>query len=525
MQEYGKRALIIEKQAKIGGSSAFSGGVIWIPNNDHLNAEGGNDSHERSRTYFDNLIGDAGPASSPQRRDAYIRNGAEMVRFLERKGMKFKHAHWPDYYDNMPGGIAQGRSLVAPIFDVNELGEWAPKLGFHPLTAMVPVDSSEVVPMLTATQTLGGWWLLAKAGYRSLLNKVFGKRLRGAGNALQGRLFQIALRTGIPIWTETPVKDFITENGRVVGVVAEREGKRIEVRARLGVLVNAGGFSHNLEMREKYQPQPASVKWTQSNPGDTGEMIQAAMKAGATVDLMNEAWWNACSYMPDGTFMGMHSPNDISRPHCIVVNKNGKRFANEGNSYMEFGQRMYAAGAVPAWAILDSRHRRKYIWGSLVPGITPKSLIKAGYIKKADTLEDLARQCGIDPQGLVAEVARFNGFVQNRKDEDFGRGESEYNRYSGDPHNKWHANLGTIEKGPFYGIALQPGDVGTSGGIMTDENARALRADGSVIPGLYATGNSTASVMGRFYLGAGASVGPSMVFGYIASRHAAGANR
>jgi 3-oxosteroid 1-dehydrogenase len=524
MKEYGQRPLIIEKQALIGGTSAFSGGVIWIPNNDHLNAAGGNDSHERARTYFDALIGDVGPASSPQRRDAFIREGAEMVRFLERKGMKFLHAHWPDYYDNRPGGLAQGRSLVAPLFDVNELGEWAPKLGRHPITSMLPITGAESVPLLTATRSWRGRWLIAKVAYRTLLNKVFSRQLRGAGNALQGRLYQIAFREGVPVWTETPVKDFLVENGRVVGVVAEHKGRTVQIRARLGVLVNAGGFSRNLSMREKYQPKPTSVTWTQVNPGDTAEMIQAAMNLGAAVDLMDEAWWVASSYMPDGTFMGMHSPNDICRPHCIVVDSKGKRFVNEANSYMEFGQRMYAAGAVPAWAILDSRHRRRYIWGMLLPGITPKSLIQSGYIKKADTLEELARLCGIDPVGLAQTAARFNGFCQKGVDEDFGRGESEYNRYSGDP-NAPHPNLGTIERPPFYAITLQPGDVGTSGGILTDEFARALRPDGSVIPGLYATGNSSAAVMGRRYLGAGASVGPSMVFGYIAARHAAGANR
>jgi 3-oxosteroid 1-dehydrogenase len=524
MKEYGKRALIIEKQALIGGTSAFSGGVIWIPNNDHLNAAGGNDSPERARTYFDALIGDVGPASSPQRRDAFIREGAEMVRFLERKGMKFVHAHWPDYYDNRPGGIAQGRSLVAPLFDLNELGDWGAKVARHPVTSLLPLSSADAVPFGTALRSWRGRWLVAKVAYRALLNKLLGKRLSGAGNALQGRLYQIAFREGITVRTETPVKDFLVEDGRVVGVFAEHQGQTVRIRSRLGVLVNAGGFARNLSMREKYQPKPTSATWTQVNPGDTAEMIQAAMNLGAAVDLMDEAWWIGCSYMPDGTFMGMHTPTDTGKPHCIVVDAKGNRFVNEANSYMEFGQRMYATGAVPAWAILDSRHRRRYVWGMLLPSITPKSLIASAYIKKAETLEELARTCGIDPAGLAQTVGRFNGFCHKGVDEDFGRGDSEYNRYVGDP-NAPHPNLGTIERPPFYAITLQPGDVGTSGGILTDEFARALRPDGSVIPGLYATGNSSAAVMGRRYLGAGASVGPSMVFGYIAARHAAGATQ
>jgi len=524
VKDHGKQPLIIEKQALIGGTSAFSGGVIWIPNNDHLNAEGGNDSHERARTYFDGLIGDVGPASSPQRRDAFIREGAEMIRFLERKGMKFVHAHWPDYYDNRPGGSAAGRSLAAPLFNINELGEWGSKLGHHPLTSAAPIASPESVHVFVASKTWRGKVIAAKVACRFVLNKLLGRRVRGAGNALQGRLFQIALRENIPIWTEAPVKDFLVENERVVGVIAERNGRTIHVRSRLGVLVNAGGFSRNLAMRERYQPKPTSVTWTQVNPGDTGEMIQAAMAVGAATDLMDEAWWLACSFAPDGTFMGMHSPNDIGKPHCIVVDSRGKRFANESNAYMEFGQRMYAAGAVPAWAIFDSRHRRYYPWGLLLPGRTPQSLIENGYLKKASSLSDLARACGIDPAGLEQTVARFNSFVPKGVDEDFDRGASAYNRYYGDPTIKPNPNLGKIERPPYYAVAIVPADVGTSGGIMTDEHARALRADGSVIQGLYATGNSTAAVMGRRYLGAGASVGPSMAFGYIAARHAVRAN-
>jgi 3-oxosteroid 1-dehydrogenase len=277
-------------------------------------------------------------------------------------------------------------------------------------------------------------------------------------------------------------------------------------------------------MREAYQPKPTSTEWTFVNPGDTGEMIRAAMALGAQTDLMDEAWWMGTSVLPDGSSGGMHSPNDIGKPHCIVVGRDGRRFVNESNSYMEFGQRMYAAGAVPAWAVFDSRHRNSYPWGLALPGRTPRDLLDKGYFKKADTLAELAALCGIDAEGLARQVARFNTFARNGKDEDFQRGDSAYNRYYGDPSHKPNANLGTIEKAPFYAVEMVPGDVGTSGGVMTDEYARVLKADGAIIPGLYATGNSTAAVVGRSYPGAGASVGPSMTFGYIAALHAAGAN-
>jgi 3-oxosteroid 1-dehydrogenase len=278
-------------------------------------------------------------------------------------------------------------------------------------------------------------------------------------------------------------------------------------------------------MREKYQPKPTSVEWTVVNPGDTGEMIEAVMRLGAATELMDETFWLPSSYWPeDGRFMSFHSPNDIGKPHCIVVDPEGRRFVNESCAFMEFGQAMYRAKAVPAWAVFDSNHRRKYPWGMALPGKPSKAMLESGYMRRFDTLDELARGCGIDAAGLAETVERFNHFARTGTDLDFHRGESAYNRYYGDPTVKPNPNLAPIERAPFYAVAIYPGDVGTAGGILADENARALREDGSVIPGLYVTGNSSAAVVGRCYPGAGASIGPSMTFGYIAARHAAGLN-
>lgn len=216
----------------------------------------------------------------------------------------------------------------------------------------------------------------------------------------------------------------------------------------------------------------------------------------------------------------MHTAGDIGKPHCIVVGPDGLRFVNEANPYMEFGQKMYAANAVPAWAIFDSRHRRDYFWGTIPPGFTPKGLLDGGYLRMADTLEAIAQACGIDAAGLARTVTRFNSFARAGEDVDFHRGQSAFNRYYGDPTVKPNPNLGTIEKPPYYAVALYPGDIGTCGGIVADEHARALRHDGSPIPGLYVTGNTSAAAGGRYYIGAGAAVGPSMVFGFVAARHA-----
>ena len=481
------------------------------------------DTPELARTYFDAMLGGELPSSSFARRDAWIREGAEMVRFLEARGMKFFNARLPDYYDG-PGSLAIGRGLAAPLFNIKELGEWESKLATRQLGSRIPMHTHEGVPVLVAKQTLAGKIVLMKIALRTIKDKLFGGVTRGAGTALQGRLFQIALREKIPIWTESPVKDLIYEDGRVVGVIAEREGETVEVRARLGVLVDAGGFSRNKEMRDTYSPQPTSDKWTQVNPGDTGEMIQAIMKLGAATDQMDEAFWFPCSYLPDGTTFAMHSAGDIGKPGCIIVDAKGNRFMNEAAPYMEIGQKMYEAGAVPAWAIFDSRHRNDYFWGMQPPGPVPQKLLDNGYMKKADTLEEIARLCGVDPAGLGKTVDRFNAFSAKGVDEDFQRGHSMFNRHYGDPTKKPNPNLGPIERPPFYAVAIYPGDIGTCGGIVADEFGRALRPDGSAIPGLYVTGNTAAAAAGRVYIGPGAAVGPSMVFGYVAARHAAGAN-
>ncbi len=523
LQEQGKRVLIIEKQAVIGGTSAYSGGVIWVPNNDHVNAAGGNDSPERAKAYFDAIAGDPLPSSSHARRESWIRNGAEMVRFLERKGMKFFHSGLPDYYDG-PGSLPQGRGLATPLFNAKELGDWEAKLSMPAAGRRMPLHIMEGVKILTIKQTWRGKAVALLLVYRKIKERLLGQTLLSGGGALLGRLLQIALRERVPIWTETSVRDFIVENGRVVGVTAERDGRMVTVRANLGVLVNAGGFSRNREMRDKYSPKPASTDWTQVNPGDTGEMIRAIMDLGAATDQMDEAFWFPCSYLPDGSTFSMHSAGDIGKPHCILVDARGNRFVNEANPYMEVGKTMYEAGAVPAWAIFDSEHRRKYFWGMAMPGKPAETLIECGYLKRAGSLDKIARLCGIDAEGLARTVQHFNGLVHTGVDDDFHRGESAFNQYYGDPKTKPNPNLGTIAKPPFYAVAIYPGDIGTCGGIVADEHARALRPDGVPIPGLYVTGNTSAAAGGRVYLGAGAAVGPSMIFGYVAARHAVRAN-
>jgi 3-oxosteroid 1-dehydrogenase len=296
------------------------------------------------------------------------------------------------------------------------------------------------------------------------------------------------------------------------------------VRARRGVLLSAGGFAHNAEMRRKYGgDQPNDGAWTSANPGDTGEVIDLAMQAGAAVDLMDEAWWIQTSVLPNGTKL-MHI-SERTRPGSIMVDSRGQRFVNEAASYMEVGKEQYArsrvADALPCWLVFDTRFRRRYPFVMTPPAITPKEWITSGYLRRADTLEDLARDCGIDPDGLAQTVTRFNEHARRGQDPDFHRGEARYDHWYGDPAHQPNPSLGPLDKPPYYAVAVWPGDVGTCGGLLTDEHGRVRREDGSTIPGLYATGNTTATVMGRRYLGAGASIGSSMVFAFVAARDAA----
>jgi 3-oxosteroid 1-dehydrogenase len=386
-----------------------------------------------------------------------------------------------------------------------------------PMAMPLPVDQTRNITL--ATRTPRGMWEGVKLLWRFRQIKRRGKPILSYGGSLQGRMLMLADAAGLDMRTGMGVVELIEEDGRIAGVIAEQDGKRTRIRALDGVLINAGGFSHNKAMREKYGPKPASTEWTNANPGDTGEMIEIAERHGAAIDLMDQAWWVPGTLPPHGEVY-MHV-TDLSKPHCMVVGPAGKRIMNESQSYMANGHALYAAGG-SAWVIMDSRHRKRYAWGTYPPGNTPPEWESSGYMITAPTVEELAGKIGLDPVGLKAEVDRFNGFAKTGKDLDFHRGERAYDNWYGDPWTKPNPNLGAIDKPPFIAFRMIPGDVGTAGGIVTDEHARVLRDDGSVIPGLYATGNSTASVMGRVYPGAGASIGASFVFAWLAAHHAVG---
>jgi 3-oxosteroid 1-dehydrogenase len=523
----GAEALVLEKQPKVGGSTCMSGGIIWIPNNPVMRAAGVRDSYEAAMAHFEAVVGDVGPCSSRERRHAFLTAGPEMVAFLQANGVRFLHCRgYSDYYSNAEGGSEEGRGIEPVPFDGRQLGGWDAKL--QPgLAASVglAVLTNESRALAHYNRSLGCFAVAARVVARTALAKARRQHLLTNGASLIAQILKALLDRGVPVWTEAPVQGLLVEDGRVVGVRAVVGGAPVEVRARKGVLLAAGGFAHNREMRERFGgDQPNQARWSIANPGDTGEVLQAAMALGAQTDLMDEAWW-----LPSprtGRFGQSTLDQARQRPRTILVDAAGQRFVNESNSYMEVGKAMYARNktsrAVPCWLIFDDRYRKRYAHLRSRPGRFPRQLLESGKLKQAWTLPDLARMCGIDPVGLVETVERFNENARKGIDPDFGRGESAYNRALGDPNPRVHPCLGPIDEPPFYACEVVPGDIGTCGGLLTDEHARVLGADGRPIEGLYATGNITATVMGRHYLGPGASIANSMVFGYIAARHATG---
>lgn len=513
MKRAGMSAIILEKQDYFGGTTAISGGVMWIPNN-HLVRD--RDSPDKAARYFDAVIGAHRPGSTPERRAAYIGEAPRMVDFLVENGVKFASAQVPDYYHGyVPDGVLCDRSIGPALYDMRRIGDWADRFGESWRSPQIPVKNHEIGELLVAKRNWKGRITAARLGWRIFMEKLTGRKLRGGGRSLQANMIEIGLREDLPISMNTEVRGLVMDGDRVAGVVALREGREVRIEARRGVLLNAGGFSHNQAMRDQYLPQPSKTEWTFANPGDTGEGIRMATAIGAATDMMDSAWW-----VPTGM------PVDASKPHFMVVNKAGKRFCNEAKSYAESGWALYKDGAVPAFGIFDSQFRTKYTLVSLMlqPFGSAQAHLDSGALVQAGTIAELAAKMGIDHAGLEAEVAKMNRFARTGIDEDFGKGAQAYNRHFADPGQRPNPCLGTITNPPFFAIRIWPVDVGTCGGLLTDEHARVLREDGAPIGGLYATGNTTASVMGGSYVGAGSTIGPSLTFGYIAAKHAAGVN-
>jgi 3-oxosteroid 1-dehydrogenase len=525
----GLSTVVLEKAPHFGGSTARSGGGVWIPGNEALLAAGQEDTLESASAYLDAIVGDDVPAA---RRRAYLEHGPEVVSFLYRQTpVRLRWVRgYSDYYPEKPGGRAEGRSTEPRPVDGrllgDELANLEPPYSAPPLG--VPLNQTDYRWLSLIARHPRGIVRLVGLGFRWLAGRLTGKRLLSMGQAIAAGLRVGLLRAEVPVWLETPLVDLRRTGDRVTGVVVRRGGEEVVVGARLGVVLASGGFERNEEMRRKYQREPIGTRWTVGAEANTGDGIRAGMALGAAVDLMEDAWWGPSIPLPGGPWFALA---ERSRPGSVMVDLAGHRFVNESAPYVDAVHAMYGGRHgqgpgpgehVPAWLVFDQRYRNRYMFTGLGPRQPlPGRWFKTGVAVKAGRLPDLAELMGVPAEELVSTVERFNGFARNGVDEDFRRGESAYDHYYGDPRNRPNPSLGPLEVPPFYAVKLVPGDLGTKGGLRTDADARVLREDGSPIEGLYAAGNVSAAVMGHTYAGPGATIGPAMVFGYLAVRHAA----
>ncbi|BBX43790.1 FAD-binding protein [Mycobacterium simiae] len=527
----GIEPLIVEKQALVGGSTGLSGGIVWLPNNPLMRADGIADTHEDGLAYLADVVGDIGPASSPQRREMFLTGGYEMLNFLLRKGVRLiRCVGWSDYYPNHKGGNESGRAVEGIPFDAAELGSWRDRV--QPPLAQnygYVVLTNELRSVQYFNRSPRAFAVATRVFLRTAAARARRRHVLTNGASLIAQMLKVMIKLGgpaPPLWTNTALEALIVEDGRVAGARVNRDGATLNIEARKGVLLAAGGFGHNTQMRRRYSgDQPNDGRWSIANAGDTGEVLEAAMRLGAKTDLLDEAWWLPSVFIASGGAVAASLGSGRQRPGAIYVDSTGRRFCNESNSYVEVGKAMYANKAVPCWMIFDAGYVRRYVTSANPLKRNehlPSELIDSGAVKRGDTIAELARHIELPADELMRTIARFNRFAAKGLDPDFGRGQSAYNDCLGDPGHRPNAAIGPLDRAPYYATRVLPADVGTCGGLITNEYAQVLDEHDHVIAGLYATGNTTATVMGRTYPGAGASIASSMVFGYVAARHAAG---
>ncbi len=538
--DQGMSVLVVEKSDKYGGTSAISGGGIWIPNNDHFKKKGGNDSFAKAMTYLNAAT--RGKVAEPRLR-AYLDNAPEMVRYLE-KNTRVRYAvaeKYPDYYPHLPGALHGGRTLDPELYDTSVLGEELKNLRpASPTTLLMGKIAWTARDAHKAIAKESGWrllilWLMLRYKLDFRWRKKSGSkrdRRTALGNALIASLRRSLMDRDVPLWLNTEFKDFINDNNRVVGVKVVSHGNARVIRARRGVIMASGGFEQNQALRDQYLPKPTKVEWSATPAGqNTGAALIAGQNIGAATELLDWAWWSPTMQVPkEDKARGLFAERAF--PGAIIVNGEGLRFVNEAEPYLECGHAMYqdnkktAGKSIPAWVVFDSHFRFNYAMGPLMPGqIMPDSRLPSAWHKtlywKAHSLEDLAAEIGVDKDGLKQTVERVNQFASTGDDKEFQRGGNIFDRYYGDQNVTPNPCLAPVNKGPYYAMRIEAGDIGTKGGLLTNENAQVVREDGSVIEGLYAIGNASASVMGTSYPGAGSTIGPAMTFGYIAVKNLA----
>ena len=537
----GLNVIVAEKEPVFGGTTAFSGGYLWVPNNPVSKEAGIKDSKEAARDYIRH---EASNHYDAARTEAFLEAGPAMVSFMhENTHVRFEASPaFSDYHPDAPGGMPGGRSILAMPVNATILGEDLPKL--RPPRAELTLyglaigSGKELWHFYRATKRLESFIYVSKRMAKFGVDKVFKGRsmLLTNGNALAARLYRSAKDLGVPVWLDSPVKALLRDDdGNVIGAdVLTPKGLR-RIIAKRGVVLACGGFAQDVARRKSLYNHAANEgeHVSAASPGSTGDGLQLAEQIGAQtlMDYPNAGAWAPTSLVPraDGTKGPFPHFIDRGKPGVIAVARSGKRFVNEANSYHDFVQGMerVTERGQPAEAFLICDHRtiRKYGLGHVKPAPLPLSpSIRSGYLITGNTLAELARNAGLDAAAFEATVTRFNKDVATGQDTEFGRGSTAYNRFHGDPDVKPNPCLAPIAKGPFYAVRVVPGSIGTFAGLRTDEHSRVIGEDGKTIQGLYAVGNDMASVLGGNYSGGGITLGPGMTFGYIAGMHAARAH-
>lgn len=533
----GLDVIVLEKEPVFGGTTALSGGVLWIPMNQHGRKQNPADTADAVRRY---MMEETGSFYDEAMVNAFIENGPRMVEFFERETeMKFIPTLYPDYHPDLPGGAEIGRSILAAPYDIRGLGQDMARLKLPLKTItfigmMFNSSNADLKHFFNVTKSLTSFVYVAKrlanhlkelALYRRAINVT-------SGNALAARLAKSALDLGIPILTGTPARQVLIEDGKAIGVLAGGEAGERRIRARHGVVLAAGGFPHDVKRIAQAYPHLArgGEHLSPTPKSNTGDGVNMAEAAGAVVDIRfkeTSAWMPVTKVDFGNGEIGVF-PHLLDRykPGIIGVLKNGKRFTNESNSYHDVGAAMVAAckgqQETAMWLICDKTALGKYGLGYVKPAPMPIGrFIKNGYLFEGKTLAELAQKTGINAAALEKTVRDYNVGAVKGQDNQFGRGTTSFNRYLADPANQPNPCVAPVQTGPFYAVKVVMGDLGTFDGIKTSVVGEVLKRDGSKIDGLYAVGNDRASMMGGNYPGAGITHGPNMTFGFVTANHIA----
>ena len=524
----GLSVLLLEKSAQVGGTTAVSGGMVWIPGNPKFAAGDRQADLTRAREYLDNTLP---PSRNDVLTEAFLNHGSEALEYLEaRTAVALKAVtFYPDYYPDVSGASLGGRVLEPQAFDARELGEsfalLRPPLPEFMLFGGMMVDRADIPHFRKAARSLRSavhvMRVIARYGWDRLSFD------RGAhlvlGNALAARLLKSVLSLGVTLRTSIEGVSLIRTADRIVGVSVPNLG---EIKASKAVVLATGGFSHDAALRAQYFPPKAGLS-SAVCASNSGDGLRMGIAAGATMaaDNTNNAFWVPVSRFQraDGTAAVFpHTVTDRGKPGVIAVDARGRRFVNEAVSYHEFVQAMFRADAVPAWLVCDKACLWTYGLGAVRPfARSHKPQLASGYLKQAQTLRELAAVLGIDADALERTVRDYNADARTGVDTQFGKGSNAYHKYVGDPAHTPNPCVAPLEHPPFYAVAVYPGDLGTAAGLRTNEHAQVLNASSVPIAGLYACGNDMSSIMAGAYPGPGITLGPALTFGYLAAMHIA----